>query len=214
MSHKCFNGLPNCVNHGKVDTATLEVAKQYTDSQRLAYAEPGKVYTWDGDITASNVSELEEGAYMACLSEDGIDLTKVERITTRHIEYDGEELIRDENFEYTTADIEVYEEKTTGISSITINDSSSSGIVISSKEAYYEDGVLIMSKGLYALCQIADLGNKHIKAYCTSIELEGTIHPIDPKFIPPMDALILNANDKQYRIAVDETGTLTTTEVT
>ena len=39
------------------------------------------------------------------------------------------------------------------------------------------------------------------------------VHQIDPKYIPPVDALMFNANGKTYRVAVDETGTLTTTEV-
>ena len=39
MSHNCLNGLDNCVKHGKPHAATLEAAKQYVDSQRIAWVD-------------------------------------------------------------------------------------------------------------------------------------------------------------------------------
>ncbi len=53
-------------------------------------------------------------------------------------------------------------------------------------------------------------------AYCSRLSIPSTktIHPIDPKFIPVMDSLVLNGADgKQYKIAVDASGALTATAI-
>lgn len=41
-----------------------------------------------------------------------------------------------------------------------------------------------------------------------------TIHPIDPKYLPPVDSITMNGADgKQYKVSVDASGILTTTAI-
>ena len=49
--------------------------------------------------------------------------------------------------------------------------------------------------------------------YCSLIEFAETIHPIDPKYLPPVDSLTMNGADgKQYKLTVNN-GAISVSEV-
>lgn len=59
--------------------STLEQAKAYTDSQRLGYTEPGKVYTFDGDTTGK-VTFVSNGIQYVRIAQEHIDPENITRI--------------------------------------------------------------------------------------------------------------------------------------
>lgn len=52
------------------------------------------------------------------------------------------------------------------------------------------------------------------ETHTISIVTPETVHPIAPKYIPPLDSLTLNGADgKQYKLSVDESGQLVTAAI-
>lgn len=165
----------------------LGEAKRYTDSQRLAYSSK-PVYTFNGDTTGK--VQVEE--YIK-ISDDTPDLTQITKVVA--FGQDGF------HGEITGDDLTITNQSSNGWDEQDARIGEQIFIIVISNSSYE-----LVPNGLYVLS--LDSG------YISKIEFSETIHPIPAEYIPPLDHLILNGLDgKQYKLTVDESGALTTTEV-
>lgn len=182
-----------------MDVVTLALAKQYTDNQRLAYAEGQHLITWDGDEEGKFIIPMGDNNSLVRVSENIIDLSKAVKVVSKTI-IDNETAGTQER-----TDFEFYSE-------YPLNSLDTSGgmlVMTCAEDADLGFGFTTL-KGTYMMMGRFD----SMKMFVSEILFAETIHPIDPKYIPAVDALILNGTDgKQYRLAVDESGTLAATEV-
>lgn len=142
----------------EADERVLTEAKAYTDSQRVGYTEPGKVFTFDGDTTGKYVV-----GNMVKLSDAPLDLTKVKSVTVTGIEstpitYDASAL--------TVVDIEAG-------SYLALDDLPT--VLYCPEDTFNDEGEEI-PKGTYTFFDVG--------IYVSRVEFEETIHPIDPKYLP------------------------------
>ena len=140
-----------------MDPVTLALAKKYSDSQRIGYAEPGKVFTYDGGEDA----EFEEvgGELLVKLSDGVFDLNKVKKIKC---------VLRNNGYvlEYSRDELTL----------------SGLGDGITCLEATYSNHTLpaifaSTAGGLYGFVS-QQVG------YLSYVEFAETIHPIDQKYLP------------------------------
>lgn len=163
-----------------MDMITLATAKNYTDSQRLAYIETGAVYTFNGNSEGKEFNGTQ--VKIADVAPDLNNLAKVVGLMG------GQQLeILKDDFEVVTADGEPQIQYA----------------------IYQETAMVSVYKGaLWVFCNPESEGY-----YVTSIEFADTVHPIDPKFIPPVDSLTINGTDgKQYKLTVNN-GAISVAEV-
>jgi hypothetical protein len=168
---------------------TLGLAKEYTDSQRLAHVGPGKVFTYDG---GEDAEFGEAGGFRVVRLSDGIfDLRKIKKIKCI-LANNGKEL------EFTEGDF-VLRGPEDGISYI---------------ELAYGTTVLpalfaAQSGGLFGFAE-PGIG------YLSYVEFAETIVPIDPKFLPDETICLADygteggtVNDILISLALEGGGTVT-----
>lgn len=179
-----------------MDIISMIMSQNRGNGKPIAYTEPGKKYTWNGDISNTEVND-SMGMPVYKISSDIIDPYKVSKVTL-YISGQGEFVQDNKQFEIVDRTAEV------GMYIITLGFSTGAGNILISVGG---DNA-IAPVGIY-LSYVEDNG---VVAYISGIELAETIHPIDPKYIPAMDSITLNGADgKQYKVTVDANGKLTTT---
>ena len=158
-----------------MDMITLAMAKAYTNSQRLASVEPAKVFTYDGGEDAEFFDIA--GLRVVLLSADVFDLSKIKRIKCIFELY-GQE------FEFADGDFELIDFN--GYKAVQVSLGNKTAPVVIAHE----------SGGLFGYAQEGF-------GYCSYIEFAETVHPIDPKYLPPVDSITMNGADgKQYKLTV------------
>lgn len=170
-----------------MDMITLAMAKAYTD-QKAGYTEPGKVYTFDGNAEETKKYGNITYAKIADTAPNLHNVTKAVYTAPNGstIEYSSEKL--------------------------TVDDVESQGKIIGQRIKASLGGqtaavIILDNTGLWVYAQPG-------YGYCSLIEFAETVHPIDQKFIPPVDSLTINGTDgKQYKLTVDENGALAVTVV-
>lgn len=198
-----------------MDVVTLALAKQYTNSQRVAYTDPAKVFTFDGDRTGKVVTELVTGKYVR-ISDVPMDFKTVTKITSQF-------------HPVLAAAFGIPEKQELTAESLTVKDESYDGNeyqLLGTDDGYFAISItsnpVDIPLGLYVMCgtfgeqgiELDGIDPNETAMWVSSVEFPETIHPIDPKFIPPMDSLTLNGADgKRYKLSVDENGQLVTAVV-
>lgn len=164
--------------------STLEEAKRYTDSQRLAHTET-KVITWDG-VIGDKLKVYLDGmnADFVKISDVPIDLEKETPIKVTFTGVDGNTtrtLMRDS--------LQVEPDKSMGILTFFLLGEMDGGAAAFAVSLFgdimLEDGTT-WEKGLYF--------NYHNSGYTSALELE-TVHQIDKKFIPGVTLPVINYED-------------------
>lgn len=176
-----------------MDVVTLALAKQYADSQRIAYEE-GDMFYFDGNITG-----LEAIDVLVRVSDKSVDLRKIKSV----------QLVTVTNGEVTGTDtFNKFTVEGEGLVTMLIADETGAPYVVNVSEDYELEGTMV-HRGFYVFAQ--DLG--FVKSYVSCVDMK-TIHPIDPKYIPALDSITLNGADgKQYKLAINESGTLVATPI-
>lgn len=151
-----------------MDIISMIMSQNRGDGEPIAYTEPGKKYTWDGDISNTEVND-SMGMPVYKISSDIIDPYKVSKVTL-YISGQGEFVQDNKQFEIVDRTAEV------GMYIITLGFSTGAGNILISVGG---DNA-IAPVGIY-LSYVEDNG---VVAYISGIELAETIHPIDPKYIP------------------------------
>jgi hypothetical protein len=170
-----------------MDMITLAMAKAYTD--RLGFLETEKNYI---------LKDFNNKVGVAKVTMEPIPLVVGE---TYFVDFDGT----------------VYECQCRPFSSRSMPN----GYQIGNKYLYYpEEGYIDSGEPFVMLGDMATgMGSYNLKdnysLHTISIYQEKKVfHPIDQKFIPPMDSITLNGADgKQYKVTVNESGALTATAI-
>lgn len=130
--------------------------KKYTNSQRLAYIEPAKTLTFDG-----NSEDKETWDVMVKISEQFIDLSNAVSIT---MVVGGTEIQSTDIIAYADdGTVSLFSTKTEQMLAASIHPDSDIGLDMG-------------HSGTFVVCE--DM------AYVSRIEFAETIHPIDPKYLP------------------------------
>lgn len=164
------------------------ILSQNRGGEKIAYTEPGKVYTYDGNAEGKQTISID-GITFTVIAKDAPSLKRAVKV-----------VFTDSNgiYEFTEFDVATDNRQVEGIQlaeciQFTLGDFTMPGLYRSS------DGLLLAFS-------YSGVG------YCSCVEFASTIHPIDPKYIPTMDSITLNGADgKQYKVTVDANGKLTTT---
>ena len=166
-----------------MDIITLAMAKSYTDSQRIAYDEKTAI-TWDGNTDG-----------LTSIAPLGFPMYRV-----------SDKLIPPGAVQATMADGRVLPDMASEpLPGVVL---AAEGMLISAKAGEYAEGDMVIS--------IPESGTYFAKPnsdnFVISVSFE-TIHPIDPKYIPPVDSLTMNGADgKQYKLTVNN-GAISVSEV-
>lgn len=156
----------------------LDEAKQYTNSQRIAYMEGQADITFDGNIEGK---EIIPGSSLVKVSDTAYDLTKVKTVTQR---------LNNGTYVTLAADAFTFEGAEGAAYLLYGNDV---GVVSSQKGSILDEDSGIV--GTFVLA----VGSTWI----SKVEFAKTIHPIDQKFLPPVDSITMNGADgKQYKLTV------------
>lgn len=147
----------------EVDKNTLQKAKEYTDSQRLAYIEPGKVLTFDGDFTDKETLITSFGKVVK-ISDAPADFNKIVKFGLTIPPEIAEEV-----------GLEPYTEFTEGFVITKTHD----GYKLTMNEGFIAGTT---AEGVYVIYDLNDDGVPTM--WVSYIEFAETIHPIDPKFLP------------------------------
>lgn len=186
-----------------MDVVTLALARQYADSQRLAYAEE-KEYVFGRGLHENEIVTFFGYPYYK-VSNEAVDFNTVTSWTASH-------MINGNILEETLSKDElmlVSENTETGAVFFLCKTNSEIIIAISSSVDIPDETGNLLAGGTYLLCGEAE------KELVDSAQLTvETIHPIDPKYLPALDSITLNGADgKQYKLAVDESGALAATAI-
>lgn len=177
------------------DPIMMALSNDYTDSKQLSKVEK-TIFTWNGDTTGKTIVEGGEEDNNGCkISDNLIDAEKAKLVKLRLFhDKSGMELDIEDIYESKELLPLAYGFKAGGLEE--------NKTLLS---IFYQD-MAGVSKGVYL-----GYGDGWYVSYA---EFE-TIHPIDQKFIPPVDSIILNGADgKQYRLSVNESGELVTEATT
>lgn len=148
-----------------MDAVTLALAKSYTDSQRLAFIEPGVKITFDGDTSGKPMIPTPDGRTYVRISGELPDLKSVESISL----WDGAK-----NVTYTKDDYFYNDES--GMPTLYLGADNTGHAIAMCVPMDMPMGDVTLPKGIYILTEGA--------AYVSSVNFPETIHPIDPKFLP------------------------------
>ena len=172
---------------------TLAMAKAYTDSQRLAYIETTEGLTFDGDRDGK---ESIGPCYK--ISDVPINVDDVTEIAIR--DNSSEVILSKDAFEINRA----FDNGITAISGRIESDSGSmEGVwVLSVGDNATFEGTSV-AKGTY----VCRAGSKVYVTEVRGVVIE-TIHPIDPKYI-----VLTSSSGKKFNLSVDDSGTVSATEV-
>ena len=172
-----------------MDIVTLALAKAHSDGQRIAYSEKNTI-TYDG--SGETIDLLGDGSTFAKVQDNPIDLLAVTSMQTN-------ESVGININDY----LKIATESGVQFAYILEGNGDTERILVINA---FEDNDAGIPKGLYV--QVIAY------SYIARIETE-TIHTIDPKYLPVLDSVTLNSpSGKQYTLTVDDTGAVTTTEVT
>lgn len=169
----------------------LEQVRQEVKKHQLGSTEPGKIYTFDGDMDGKVITN-------GCvkISDTPMDLTLLTKATLT-IHPDIVEEFGTSYVEYT--DIVVLEE--TAYGQVAFSDEIQLAVSVK------EPGTDFPVSGLYVVVDTMDEGK--LGAWISELKFSKVIHPIPQEYIPPLDALYLNGTDGvRYKLYVDAAGQL------
>lgn len=141
-----------------MDMITLALAKQYTDSQKLAYTEGGGSLIWDGNTEGKEVYNEN----FVRVSTKALDLNEIATVTLS------------ENGEVTTIAASEGNVIVDNGASLFIADVPliiSVSVAGTADFAYFDVGTYLFT-------------TPEADAYVSSVTFKETIHPIDPKYLP------------------------------
>lgn len=164
-----------------MDKITLAMLDALKKSGGAGHTEPGKVITWDGDITGKEQLVLEEDSAFYKISDEVIDVHNVAAVTV-YLQHETNNGVRVYNKRCTSDEIVITDEeslvKTISVVVPEYLDNFFHAVVVITEDV--SEGDFVVSKGLYAVCG----NNSVINMYVSRVEFPETIHPIDPKFLP------------------------------
>lgn len=180
----------------EVNQAASEAARAIRKNGGAGYVEPAKILTYDGNKNGKVVI-AEQFVKVSAKPENLNSVTHINAFivgTEKEYEKNALSIVTNGDMHYLTP----------------IGDNFPIVISVSAETVLGEgeNGIdVILPVGTY----IYDIGNG---SYATEVKFAETIHPIDPKFIPAFDSITLNGADgKQYKLSVDESGTLVHTAI-
>ena len=166
-----FSEAIYCIDRKYIPEDLPAIDKLIKNGQ-IGHAEPGKVLTFNGDVTGKTVIELNGMAYVK-ISDKPYDLTKLEKFG---LGYDPEIAEAEGIPPYYEVPKEMYTIESDADYSAVFVDNQIAIVSYSRKvEAMaFDVGVYVL-----AICSV-----DRIVAWVSRLEFAGTIHPVDPKYIP------------------------------
>ena len=170
-----------------MDVVTLALAEQYTDSQQLGRIEPAKTITWDGVTDGKTMIPMDgyNDSFLVRISDEVIAPYSIEHIKLAVFSKDGQidtDALQAKS--YNKADFLSIEEDEDGVLSIHVLsvEKQRQMLLAVVKDDMYEEGVLVIPHGTYVCYATAEGLDFSLGVH--RIELEETVHQIDPRLIP------------------------------
>lgn len=170
---------------GTAILAKSMVIAELSESGQVGYVEPGKVFTYDGNESAEFIDL--NGLRLVHLSDGVFDLSKIKRIKCEFASV-GQE------FEFVEGDFTLIDYNEFKAVQVSLGNQSAPAVFAHP------------AGGLYGYAQPGF-------GYLSYVEFAETVHPIDQKYIPPVDSLTMNGADgKRYKLTVNN-GSISVAEV-
>ena len=166
-----------------MDMITLSMAKAYTDEQRLAYTERGTVRVIDTAVFLSSDTEIQTGTFFSSFVP--------ELGVTYLVNYDGKDYVTQAKFQavanHILGNAHLYDDFA--------EDTGEPFLLRFASEGDWPEVEVYATGGNFIV---------HVDVYAE----QDIVYPIDPKFI-----VLTSPSGKKFNLSVDDSGTISATEV-